>query len=119
MEKLKGAVNSILVIIIFLSLVITTNVFAAQTKPASVLLQEGLYAEEIEGNLDEAIKIYEQVITTSEQMEQSAAQAEYRIGLCYLKKGNTEQAAQYFKELITKYPKQESLVWRQENLIRS
>ncbi len=85
-------------------------IFAASTKPASVLLQEGLYAEEVEGNLDEAIKIYQQVITASEQMEQAAAQASYRIGLCYIKKGDTEQAANQFNELITKYPKQESLV---------
>ena len=97
-------------IIIFLLLALTPAAFAAQTKPARVLLQEGLYAEEVEGNLDQAIKIYQQIVESSEQMEQSAAQATYRIGLCYLKKGDTEQAAKQFKELISKYPKQESLI---------
>lgn len=110
MELLKVAKQKCKVIVIVLLLISVHIAYAASTKPASVMLQEGLYAEEVEGNLDEAIKIYQEVITASQQMEQSAAQATYRIGLCYLKKGDTEQAAKQFSQLITKYPEQKSLV---------
>ncbi len=111
MEQLKVTKQTGKVIVIVLLLLLSAHIiFAASTKPASVLLQEGLYAEEVEGNLDAAIKIYQEVITASQQMEQSAAHAKYRIGLCYLKKGDTEQAAKQFSQLISKYPKQESIV---------
>ena len=110
MEQLKVTKQSSKILAILLLLIFVHGTTAASTKPASVLLQEGLYAEEIEGNLDEAIKIYLDVIKASQQMEQSAAQATYRIGLCYIKKGDTEKATQQFKELISKYPKQAAIV---------
>jgi len=77
---------------------------------ASVLLQEGLYAEEIEGDLDGAIKIYEQVLAEAKDIEQAAAQATYRIGICFLKKGDKTEAAKYFNKLISEHPKQGTLV---------
>jgi len=82
---------------------------AAQAKPASVLLQEGLYAEEIDGDLDAAIRIYEQVIAQAEAAQQTAAQATFRIGMCHLKRGEKQKAAEYFRDVISKYPKQEPL----------
>ncbi len=110
MEQLKVTRQICKAFAVFVLLFLCHSAFAASTRPASVLLQEGLYAEEVEGNLDEAIKIYQEVITASQQMEQSAAQATYRIALCYLKKGDTEQAAKQFSQLISKYPEQKSLV---------
>lgn len=70
---------------------------------ASVLLQEGLYAEEIEGDLDGAIKIYEQVLAEAKDIEQAAAQATYRIGICFLKKGDKEKAAERFQSILREY----------------
>ncbi|MDT8302570.1 MAG: hypothetical protein RQ760_13885, partial [Sedimentisphaerales bacterium] len=37
----------------------------ALAKSAGTLLQEGLYAEEVDGDIDAAIKIYEQLIAES------------------------------------------------------
>ena len=79
---------------------------------ASVLLQEGLYAEEIEGDLDGAIKIYEQVLAEAKDIEQAAAQATYRIGLCHLKKGDKTKAASYFQSILREYPDNEQLIAR-------
>ena len=84
----------------------------AATKPASVLLQEALYAEEIEGDLDAAIKIYEQVVREGEEAQRAAAQAAYRIGMCYLKKGDKPRAAEQFGEVISKYPDEQRVVAR-------
>jgi len=78
----------------------------------SVLLQEGLYAEEIEGDLDGAIKIYEQVLAKAKDVEQAAAQATYRIGICFLKKGDKAKAAEHFQSIVREYPENEQLVAR-------
>ena len=86
---------------------------------ANVLLQEGLYAEEIEGDLDGAIKIYERVLVEAKDIEQAAAQATYRIGICFLKKGDKTQAARQFQQVIEKFPGQEALVAKtQEQLAK-
>jgi len=97
-------------IIIILLLAVVLPASAASAKEASVLLQEGLYAEEVEGDLDAAIKIYRQVIAGSEGMKQAAAQATYRIAMCYLKKGRKPEAAKEFRNLLSEFPQQESLV---------
>jgi tetratricopeptide (TPR) repeat protein len=103
MERFKG-----ITIIILLAFAVLAS--AAQTKPASVLLQEGLYAEQIEGNLDAAIKIYEQVITQAKDAQEAVAQATYRIGMCYLKKGEQAKAASQFSNLVFKFPEQKAIV---------
>jgi len=79
-------------------------------KPAGVLLQEGIYQQETTGNLDKAIDIYKQVLVDAHITEQIAAQANYQLGLCYLKKGDKAKAADYFRQVVTKYPKQAELV---------
>jgi len=81
----------------------------ALAEPVRALLQEGLYAEEIEGDLDAAINIYQKVITDAAELEQAAAQAMYRIGVCYAKKGDKAKAADYFNKLISEHPRQEAL----------
>jgi hypothetical protein len=103
MERFKS------ITIIFL-LAFAVLASAEQTKPASVLLQEGLYAEQIEGDLDAAIKIYRQVIAESKEIQQTAAQAAYRIAMCYLKKGEKTEAARELRSLLSKFPQQQLLI---------
>jgi prepilin-type processing-associated H-X9-DG protein len=107
MERLKS-----ITIIFLLAVGLLSSVAPAKT--VSVLLQEGLYAEEIEGDLDAAIKIYEQVISESKETQRAAAQATYRIGMCYLKKGKKDKAAEYFQNIITDFPGQKVLAGKAE-----
>jgi prepilin-type processing-associated H-X9-DG protein len=107
MEKLKS-----ITIIFLLAFGLLSSVAPAKT--TSVLLQEGLYAEEIKGDLDAAIKIYEQVITESKEFQRAAAQATYRIGMCYLKKGQKDKAAEYFQNIISDFPSQKVIVRKAE-----
>ena len=79
MEKLK-----IVTIMFLFAFGLFSTVAAA--KPASVMLREGLYAEEVEGNIDAAIKIYEQIVQDKSASRDNVAQALYREGMCYLKK---------------------------------
>jgi outer membrane protein assembly factor BamD (BamD/ComL family) len=91
----------------------------AEARPASALLQEGLYAEEIEGDIDAAIKIYEQIISDDSVQSSYAAKAMYRLGMCYLKKQNEQQAKAVFEKLVTRFPEETSLISKvQPRLLR-
>ncbi|MCE5341728.1 MAG: tetratricopeptide repeat protein [Planctomycetaceae bacterium] len=83
---------------------------AAEVKSAAVLLQEGIYAEETEGNLDKAMGIYTQIRSDYNDVERIAARATYQLGACYLKKGDKEQAAKYFEEVVEYFPQQKAIV---------
>jgi len=78
----------------------------ALAKSPLLLLQEGIYAEETEGDLDKAIGLYEQVIDHACEVERIAAKAAYKLGGCYLKKDDKESAAKYFQSVVEKYPSQ-------------
>ena len=91
---------------------------AAPAKEASVLLQQGLYAEEVDGDLDAAIKIYEQVIQDGSAQRSHVAQALYRQGMCYLKKQQEQQAKLVFEKLIAGYSDQTNVVNKAKPLLQ-
>jgi len=102
MERLKTiTIISLLVVGVFCT--------GALAKSAGVLLQEGLYAEETEGDLEKAISLYEQVLEQYKNIERLAARATYQLGMCYLKKSDKEKAAEYFQEAVDYYPEQKSV----------
>jgi Tol biopolymer transport system component len=72
---------------------------------AEQLFQSGIYKEEVEGELDKAIEIYEQILTDFPGNKAVAAKALYHIGLCYEKMGNHE-AQKAYQRLIDEYPGQ-------------
>ncbi len=75
-----------------------------------VLLEKGIFAEETSGDLDKAITIYEQIISENNASRSYVARAYYRLGACYLKKGDGVKAAQAFKDLIDHFQDQEEWV---------
>ena len=83
---------------------------SAAAQSVSDLLQKAIYAEETAGDLDAAIKLYRQVLATSTQTRALAAQAQYRVGTCLLRKGDQTGARQAFETLIKEYPEQKELV---------
>ncbi|MHC4396410.1 MAG: LamG-like jellyroll fold domain-containing protein [Planctomycetota bacterium] len=103
MEKFRN-----ITIIFLLAVCVLTS--SAQGKSASALLQEGLYAEEIEGDMDKAISIYEQVIEKKTARDSHKAQALYRLGMCYLKTQNQQRAKAMFEKLVTEYPEQKTVI---------
>ncbi len=110
MEQLKVTKQSCKLVFILLLLTLVTPIFGAATKPASVLLQEGLYAEEIEGNLDGAIKIYQQIIDDSSAPKNNVAQALYRQGMCYMKLQKENLAKENFQKLVTNFSDQTNII---------
>ena len=81
-----------------------------QAPTASELLQKGIYLEETAGNLDEAIRVYKQVVQMAAVSRVNAAQAEYRIGACLQKKGHKAEAISTFQKLVREYPEQVEIV---------
>jgi RNA polymerase sigma-70 factor (ECF subfamily) len=82
----------------------------AQEKSPAILLQEALYQEETEGNLDKAMELYGQVLQQAADVERLAARAAYQLGLCHLKKDNPTEAATWFRRVVSDYPKQAAMV---------
>jgi len=97
------------IMIIWLS-VVAAFAGAAHGKASGSLLQEGLYAEEIDGDLDKAIKIYQQIIAAGTAQRSHVAQAMYRQGMCYLKKQDEAQAREVFAKLVADYSDQTRVV---------
>ncbi len=103
MERLKN-----ITIIFLLAVGLLNSVVLA--KSATVLLQEGLYAEQVDGDLDAAIRIYGQVIADTSAQRSHIAQAMYRQGMCYLKKQDEQQAKEIFGKLVANYSDQTQIV---------
>jgi tetratricopeptide (TPR) repeat protein len=103
MERLKN-----IAIILFVAVgILSTLSFA---KSSGTLLQEGLYAEQVDGDLDAAIKIYEKIIEDSSTQRSHIAQASHRQGMCYLKKQNEPKAKEVFGKLVANYSNQTKVV---------
>jgi len=83
---------------------------AGQNPTTSELLQKGIYLQETVGDLDGAIKVYRQIMQMARQSRANAAQAEYRLGMCLLKKGRQAEATETFQKLIREYPEQTDMV---------
>src|SRR4030065_283238 len=103
---------------IILLLAVALIASAALAKSASVLLQEGLYAEEVDGDLDAAIRIYAQVIEDSSAQRSHVAQAMYRQGMWYMKKQQEKQAKLGFEKLVAEYSDQTNIVSKVKPLLQ-
>jgi hypothetical protein len=82
---------------------------AAAATPGE-LLQKAIYTEETVGDLDAAMKLYEQVISEGKSANEAAAQAQFRLALCLEKKGRDAEAQAAFKAVIENFPNSKELV---------
>jgi hypothetical protein len=82
----------------------------APAASASELLEKGIFQEETVGDLDVAITIYQQLLGDAKNAQALAAQAQFRLGQCYLKKNRPVDAATAFERVIRDYPEQKELV---------
>jgi tetratricopeptide (TPR) repeat protein len=100
-------------ITLLLMLAMTSAVFAQES---SVLLEKAIYSEETLGNLSEAISIYQQIVGKADTSRNTAALALYRLGMCYRKSGNEDQARAAFNRLAQQYPEQKDLILKSQML---
>jgi tetratricopeptide (TPR) repeat protein len=83
---------------------------ATYAKTAAELLREGLYVEEVEGDLDKAVGIYQQVIADSAAPRNLVAQALYRQGNVFLKQKREQDARAVFSQIVADYSDQTDMV---------
>jgi Tol biopolymer transport system component len=76
---------------------------------AHELFQQALSKERAEGNLPEAIKLYQRVVETASADHALAAKALLQLGRCYEQIGNAEARTAY-ERLIARYPDQTDVV---------
>lgn len=83
---------------------------AAQS--ASELLQKGIYTQDTVGDLDGAIQIYRQIISSSPSQHEIAAEAQYRLAQTLIRKGDLTGAALEFQTLARDYSEYQALISR-------
>ena len=74
------------------------------------MLEKGIYTEETLGDLDAAIKVYQQILSDAKANRPYVAQAQYRIAMCYVKKKQGAAAIKALNDLIASFPDQEAIV---------
>jgi len=81
----------------------------AQTTNLTALLQQGLFEEQANRNLDAAIAAYQSLATQFDKDRQLAATAAFRLGECYRAQGKTNEAAAQFQRLVRDFSDQTTL----------
>lgn len=89
----------------------------AATNNLTSLLQQGLFEEEANRNLDAAISNYQALATQFDKDRQIAATAVFRLGECYRKLGKTNEAMAQYQRILNEFPDQQTLATlSQQNL---
>ena len=88
---------------------IPSAVFAA-TNDLSGLLQQGLFEEEANRNLDAAAQAYQSVSRQFDQDRALAATAIFRLGEIYRKQNKTNEAAAQYERIVRDFAEQTTLV---------
>ncbi len=91
-------------------LVLAATLARAQTNNLTSLLQQGLFAEQADRNLDAAIADYQTLARQYDRDRQLAATAVFRLGECYRMQGKTNEAALEYQRILHDFSDQQILV---------
>jgi uncharacterized protein len=81
----------------------------AQTNNLTALLQQGLFEEQANRNLDAAIADYQALARQFDKDRQLAATAVFRLGECYRMQGKTNEAAAEYQRILRDFSDQTTL----------
>ena len=103
----KRSIEKIM-LIVFLGVCLSIFGNSQKTEDPGVLLRSAIEKEEVDGDLQGAIHLYQQIIEKFSGNKAIAAQAQLQIGLCHEKLGqkNSKQAQDAFQKVIDNYPSQ-------------
>ena len=82
----------------------------ADTNDLAVALQNGLFEEEANRNLGAAISNYQSLATQFDRDRQIAATAIFRLGECYRKLGQTNDAVVQYQRIVREFSDQTTLI---------
>jgi ankyrin repeat protein len=83
---------------------------SAATNDLTTALQRGLFEEEANQNLGAAIQAYQSVASQFDKDRKLAATAIFRLGECYRKQGNTNDAATQYERILRDFSDQPTLI---------
>jgi ankyrin repeat protein len=81
----------------------------AQTNDLTALLQQGLFEEQANRNLDAAIEDYASLARQFDKDRQLAATAVFRLGECFRAQGKTNEAAAQYQRILRDFSDQQTL----------
>jgi ankyrin repeat protein len=90
-------------------LVALTNLVGAGTNDLTSALQKGLFEEEANHDLAAAIQAYQSVIAQFDRDRKLGATAVFRLGECYRKLGNTNEALAQYERIVREFADQTPL----------
>ena len=96
--------------ILVLAVLVMGTASAAWAESAADLLENGLYTEQTVGDLVAAVRIYQKVLTDPQATKAQKAQAQFRLGMCYMKQRQSAAARAAFLAVVEKYADQKLLV---------
>jgi ankyrin repeat protein len=82
----------------------------AATNDLTTAIQRGLFEEEANQNLGAAIQAYQSVASQFDKDRKLAATAIFRLGECYRKQGNTNDASIQYERILREFSDQPTLV---------
>ncbi|NOR14577.1 MAG: tetratricopeptide repeat protein [Candidatus Aminicenantes bacterium] len=108
--KKKSMIRNAMVVLV--GIWISVSAFSQTTEDPGVMLRSAIQKEEVEGDLQGAIIIYQQIVSKYSSNKAVAAKAQLRIGMCYQKlgKANLKQAQDAFQKVLDNYPEQSTEV---------
>lgn len=109
--------RSLLVLVTVHSMLAFATHLSAAEPTLSELLEKSIYMEQTVGDLDAAVKLYEQIAAKHELNAEAAARAQLHLGMARLKRGDRAKASEAFRILVDRYPGQGEIVKHAENLM--
>jgi len=95
-------------LVLLLMFLLATTTRAADDLTA--VLQQALFNEEADHDLAAAIKAYQFVVTGADAQRKLAATAVFRLGECYRKLGQTNEAVTQYQRIVDQFTDQTNLV---------
>ena len=97
--------------ILFLAAVCLLFVFGnlLSQESAAEIFEKAFYYEDVQGDLQKAIELYEQILKQFQENREIAAKAQLHIGLCYEKLG-LQEAPKAYQKVLDDFPEQKETV---------
>ena len=103
-------IGVLFILIAFIFIAFTLPAFGFQISPEhKVLFEKAKFTMETKGNLEEAIKLFNEIIEKYPGEREYAAKSQLYIGLCYEKLG-LKEAQKAYRKVIDSYPEQTEAV---------
>lgn len=108
-------------LLLFLNLTLIASTSFAQENgedvPSRRLLQEGLFAEQAEGKLDQAAEHYAKILDRFDQERRIAVAALFRLAEVRHKQKRREEAVGLYSRIVQEFPKSEQAALSKEKLL--